>query len=214
MFDKLYCFIFNKPYFDCVIRKNGIKVGELIQKEPNAIKGGDICLISKKFKMAWFKPISPMYFRPVNSTDESKISNDEKLLSKSSGIIFVDGNRFFCVLDMENAIPLYEEISVLSETQNADLIVKVTTKSTLKCDASEIKKKGHTGKAPDGMPVRLKPLDFIPAMLFELLNANFVTLVMQKPKSKYEELVPVFLAAIIMIGFLVWYVTANGIVHI
>ena len=210
---KFIYFIRNKTYFDAIIRENGIQIGEIVQVEPNNLKGGDFALISKSLNKAWFKPFN---FSIDNLTDDEvekvfniKREEVEKLTDKiKSSILYVDGKRIVCLLDMNDAIPLYEEKN--TSTESGEFLNKITETIKLKEDKEKEKR---NKKVKTGMPVRLKEIGILPSMLAELLNAHMVTQMNSMPKSKYAELAPVLIIGIIVIGVIFYLVITSGSLH-
>ena len=210
---KFIYFVRNKTFFDAVIRENGIQIGEIIQMEPNNLKGGDFSLISYSLKKAWYKPFN---FSTTNLTDDEieKIFNMsrgdvEKLTDNiKSSILYVDGKRIVCVLDMDDGIPLYEEKFTSSEEEG--YLIKQTSIIKLKEDKAIERR---IKKVKSGMPVRLKEIGILPAMLFELLNAHMVTQMNSLPKSKYAELAPVLIVLVLVLGALGYLAITSGSIH-
>jgi hypothetical protein len=117
-------------------------------------------------------------------------------------LLFIDGKKFVCVLDVEEAIPLYEDVT--TSTIEDGIFIKKTTVTKLKEDKNEQKKVGGKVKQKTGMPIKLKEIGIIPSMLFEMLQGNAVIQVNSKPPSKYEALAPVFIVLVIVLGVVLW----------
>jgi hypothetical protein len=211
---KFIYFVRNKTYFNAIVRENGIQIAEIVQAEPNNIKGGDFAIISSSLNKAWFKPFN---FSVDNLTDEEilKIFNMkreevEKLTDKiKSSILYVDGKRIVCLLDMNDAIPLYED-KYISIDSSSEFFVKTTETIKLLEDKEKEKK---VRKVKSGLPVRLKEIGILPSMLFELLNAHMVTQMNSMPKSKWAELAPVLIVMVIVIGVIFYLVVTSGAIH-
>lgn len=210
---KFIYFIRNKTYFNAIVRENGIQIAEIVQVEPNNLKGGDFSLISYSLNKAWYKPFN---FSVNNLTDDEiklifNMSREdvEKLTDNiKSSILYVDGKRIVCLLDVNDAIPLYEEKFISSES--TDYFIKTTEIIKFKEDKEKEKR---IKKVKSGMPIRLKEIGILPAMLFELLNAHMVTQMNSLPKSKYAELAPVLIVLIIVLGAIAYLVVTSGSIH-
>lgn len=192
--NKFYYWIFNKSYYEAILRENGNKIGILVQAEPNKIKGGEYFLISRSLKKAWLKPL-PNH-------------------KETGEILYTDGKRFVCIADIETAILCSEE---KSNSINAEKII-IENKEVIK--VSEIieptikdKNKGITIKNyKTGKTIVLSqdaPVN--PSMLFELLEGAFVTQTASVPKSKWEELKWVFITLIIVAGVVLWQLISSGV---
>jgi hypothetical protein len=180
---KLFYWIFNKSYYEAIIRENGNKIGVIIQKEPNNIKGGDAFLISRGLKKAWLKPYPN---------------------KKESGeILYTDGKKFICIVDIENSIPFTEEKTIVTTTSK----YLIQTKEIIKFTEEKIPNRAlKTGKGivlDNDIPVA-------PSLLFELLEGIFVTQTASVPKSKWEELKWVFIVLIIVAGIVLWNLISSG----
>lgn len=211
---KFIYFVMNKTYFNAIIRENGIQIGEIVQVEPNNLKGGDFALISHSLNKAWYKPFN---FSVDNLTDDeikvifnmTRNEVEKRTDNIKSSILYVDGKRIVCLLDVNDAIPLYEEKFISTDT-NSEFYVKTTETIKLKEDKENEKR---TRKIKSGMPVRLKEIGILPSMLAELLNAHMVTQMNSLPKSKYAELAPVLIVMIIVIGVIAYLVVTSGSIH-
>ena len=208
---KFMYFIRNKAYFNATIRANGIKVGEIIQIEPNNLEGGDFLLISKKFKKAWFKPYN---LNLDNLTDDEvfkifgKKREDIDLSALKSAVVYINGKEINCIVDVNDGIPLYEDS--VSSTETSDYLIKTVTKTILKEEKD--KTKGNK-KVKTGLPIRLKEIGILPSMLFELANGNAVRQMNATPKSKFEALAPVFIAVVIAIVAIAYILVNSGAIH-
>lgn len=191
--NKFYYWIFNKSYYEVVLRENGNKIGILVQQEPNKIKGGDYFLVSKSLKRAWLKPISN---------------------KKETGeILYTDGKKFVCIADMENSIICSEEKRSIIKAEKLTIkneeFIKFTEiiEPVIDDNKKEIKitnySTGRTITLSQDMPVA-------PALLFELLEGVFVTQTAAVPKSKWEELKWVFIVLILVSGFVIWQLITSG----
>lgn len=212
---KFIYFVRNKTYFHAIIRENGIQIAELVQVEPNNIKGGDFSLISKSLNKAWYKPFN---FSVNNLTDEEikSIFNKnrtevEKLTDNiKSSILYVDGKRIVCLLDMNDAIPLYEDKYTNKDSESNKYLIKTTEIIKLKEDK---KAESRVKEVKTGMPVRLKEIGILPSMLMQLLNAHMVTQMNSSPKSKWAELGPALIVLFIVLGALGYVALTSGAIH-
>lgn len=188
-FLKFYFWLFNKSYYDAIIRENGVKVGHIIQQEPNDIKGGGFCLISKSLKKAWLKPIP------------------EKEIETGS-LLYSDGKIFTVLLDMADSCPLVEEKTIVVES--GKFINKITEKTTLKNDT--------TAKSGNGKAVRMHKNEKctfkeMPSFLYDLIQGHFVDLTMQTPKTKWEELKWAIIAGVIGLVVIGWMLISSGTIN-
>lgn len=93
---ELYYYIAGIPYFVVYVTQNNRKVNRFIQKAVTKEKGTDLFLVSKKLKLAWWKP--------------------------EATSIIIDGLKFMCFMRMDNAIPL--KIVSIKEYDSSEYIIK------------------------------------------------------------------------------------------
>jgi len=193
-FNKFYYWIFNKSYYEGIIRENGIKIGSIIQCEPNNIKGGDNFLISRSLKKVWVKPIPNK--------------------RESGEILYNDGKKFVCILDVEKSIPCAEEKTIIVNAEKIIIenkeqikfteVIQPIVKDKEKITTIKNYKTGKSVLLSQDMPVT-------PSLLFELLESHFVIQTASVPKTKWEELKWVFIALIIVSGIVLWSFINSGV---
>lgn len=188
-FLKFYYWMFDKSYYDAIIRENGVKIGHIIQKEPNDIKGGDFALISKSLKKAWLKPIP-------GKEDET------------GSILYNNGKVFTVILDTIDACPTIEEKMLVVES--GKLFNKTIEQTTTKIDTN---KKSGSGKAVKVTKNNKTEFKEMPSFLYDLIQAHFLDLTMQVPKSKWEELKWAAIAGVIGLVLIGWMLISSGSIN-
>lgn len=173
---ELYYWIFNIPYYKVLVVKDMEKIKEIVQRVTTSEKGKDIAIIDTSLKMAWW--IVPE-------------------------LCFRDGKKFLMTVDLENAIPLIEDIKVITE---GDLFIKEINISRLTKSPVKVGDIEKSGKAK-----RFVEIYFPPTMLFQKINAHFVTKVMSNPPSKWEELKMPLIALVIGIVVIFWMILNSGV---
>jgi hypothetical protein len=113
----------------------------------------------------------------------------------------IDGLKFITFVDINNAIPL----KIVSETvyESGEYFIKEIKRQT-------ITKAGEPSK--DGKPLRTVEISFPPTLLYQKVEASFVKQIMSEPPNKFEELKWVFIAGILVFGFIAWQLLSSGII--
>lgn len=187
MIDKvfaLYWDFLQIPYYKVFVLKDGIVVKVFNQKAIDKQDGSNIALIDKTDKMCWW-------------------INRSHLKHKS---------RFMFFVDINNAIPL-----VVTSTQKTSellngLVIKEVKTTSFKIDKSKKEKiEKETKKQLDGKPFTFVEIAYPPTRFYQDIEANFVTKILSKPKSKWEELAPVLIVIVLVVAFLFWqYIGSKG----
>ena len=180
MMDKiteLLCYIQNKPYFVVYVLSNGRRVKRFIQIAADKEKATDLFLINKTLKSAWWKP-------------------------DADGIV-IDGLKFICFVDLNNAIPLIiqEETDIKSD----EIITTITKKTIVKEDIAKQKSNPKSGKVK-----KFVEITFPPTVLFQKVEAHFIKEILSIPPNKNEWMTYVFIAAILVLGVLGWVYMNKG----
>jgi hypothetical protein len=176
MFDSFYRFywwIFNIPYYSVVIVQDMEKIKTIIQKVTDGKQGKDIAIVDRKLKRAWWK-IPELCFR--------------------------DGKKFIMYCDLDNAIPLVEDIKV--ETSGGIIIKRVTITRLKNTPIFDIKK---------GKPKEFSEITFPPTSLFMLIDGHFVKQIGSKPPSVWEEKKWTIIGVALVIALIVYMLLASGI---
>lgn len=159
VFTEAYYWIMNTPYYKMTVVKDMERIKTIIQKVTDTEKGKDIAIIDRGLKMAWWK---------------------------MPELCFRDGKKFLGYLDIENAVPLIEDIKV--ET-SGNLFIKEISITRL------TQSKTEAGLGKSGKPKKFIEIFFPPTLLFQKCEAHFVKEVLKNPESKWAELKWVFIAA-------------------
>ena len=114
----------------------------------------------------------------------------------------IDGLKFLTLVDIANAIPLRFERETIIET--GEYINKETTKAKITVNKTKIKKEN------DGKPLRTVEIQFPPSLLYQKVEAHFVKEIQSVPPSKWDELKWVFIAGILVVGFIAWQIISSG----
>lgn len=156
-----YYWIFNIPYYKVLVVKDMEKVKYIIQKVATTEKGKDIAIIDRPLKMAWWT-LPELCFR--------------------------DGKKFLMTVDIDNAIPLVEDIKVITQGNLfiKEISISRLTKAPVRAGDPE----------PSGKPKRFVEIYFPPTMLFQKIEAHFIKETLKNAPSKWEELKWVFIAMI------------------
>lgn len=165
-----YYWIFNIPYYKVLVVKDMEKIKYIIQKVSTTEKGKDIAIIDRPLKMAWWT-LPELCFR--------------------------DGKKFLMTVDIDNAIPLVEDIKVITE---GNLFIKEISISRL------TRAPVRPGEQPtSGKPKRFVEIYFPPTLLFQKIEAHFVKETLKNQPSKWEELkwaIIAGFAALVIIAYL------------
>ena len=174
-------FITAKPYFVTYVLKNGRKIQRFIQGAASKEKGTDVFLISKSLECAWFKPDKPV----------------------------IDGLKFLCFVDINNAIPLSFETETEIETTDNTIKEKrvLIIKENLEKQKSNKKEKGIENT---GRPEQLSEIPFPPNVLFQKVDGFFIKQILTAPENKNQWLMWVLIVAILVFGFIFFTATSGG----
>jgi len=172
---EVYYWIFNIPYYKVLVVKDMEKIKYIIQKVSTTEKGKDIAIIDRPLKMAWWT-LPELCFR--------------------------DGKKFLMTVDIDNAIPLVEDIKVITEGEMfiKEINISRLTKAPIK--VGDIEK---SGKAK-----RFVEIYFPPTLLFQKINAHFVKETLSNPPSKWEELKYAIIAGVIGIVIIFYMLIQSG----
>ena len=173
--NEIYYWIFNIPYYKVMVVRDMEKIKYIVQKVATSEKGMDIAIIDRQLKMAWW------------------------IMEE---LAFRDGKKFILTVDIENAIPLIEDIKVITSGNTFVKEVSITRLSKAPIKIGEYEKSGK--------PKRFTELYFPPAVLFEKINAHFVKEVIKMQPSKWEELKTAIIAGVIGLIIIVYMVLQSG----
>lgn len=109
----------------------------------------------------------------------------------------IDGLKFITYVNLDNAIPL----KIKTETKYTDNALTIKQEKILKISEDEDKQKIQY---KDGKPVEFVEISFPPTILFQKVEALFVKEILAQPPSKWEEMKWVFIALILVGGFILW----------
>jgi hypothetical protein len=172
---ELYYWVFNIPYYKVMVVKDMEKIKEIVQKVTSTEKGLDIAIIDRPLKMAWWT---------------------------MPEVCFRDGKKFLMTVDIENAIPLVEDIKVITEGEMfiKEISISRLTKAPIK--VGDIEK---SGKAK-----RFIEIYFPPTLLFQKVNAHFVKETLSNPPSKWEEMKWAIIAGVVGMVAIVYLFLQSG----
>lgn len=173
-------YVTSQPYFVVYVVSHGRKVKRFLQLAASKEKGANEFLINKSLKCAWSKP--------------------------DSDSVIIDGLKFLCFVDLNNAIPL--KITSETSTDTGDIFNKITTVTTIELDKEKVN--GTTGE-----PLSLAEIRFPPTIMFQKIEASFVKLILSSPTDKNEWLMWVLIVALVVFGIIgyVWFSSQGGGVH-
>lgn len=172
---EFYYWIFNIPYYKVLIVKDMEKIKYITQKVASTEKGLDIAIIDRPLKMAWWM-LPELCFR--------------------------DGKKFLMTCDIDNAVPLVEDIKVITEGEMfiKEISISRLTKAPIK--VGDIEKSGKAKKFVE--------IYFPPTLLFQKINAHFVKETLSNPPSKWEELKVALIAGVIGIVIIFYMLFQSG----
>lgn len=173
--NEIYFWVFNIPYYKVTVVKDMEKIKEIVQKVATTEKGKDIAIIDRSLKMAWWK-LPELCFR--------------------------DGKKFLMFVDIDNAIPLVEDIKVITE---GNLFIKEMSIARLTKAQIRVGDIEKSGKAK-----RFVEIYFPPTLLFQKINAHFVKETLSNPPSKWEELKYAIIAGFIALVAIVYLFLQSG----
>lgn len=115
----------------------------------------------------------------------------------------IDGLKFITYADLSNAIPLIFEKETIYESTDY-----VTTKIEVVTTKEDMVKQIERG-IKDGMPDKLVEIHYPPDLLYETVEAHFVTKILTPPPDKFDFLNWKWII-IIGIGLIAWYYLNGG----
>ena len=115
----------------------------------------------------------------------------------------IDGLKFITFVDLNNAIPLRIETETVYEDN--EWIVKENKKVIVSEDIEKQKLNKKSGKS-----LSLIEISFPPTLLFQKVEAHLVKEILSIPESQWEQLKWVFIAGIIVAGFIGWQLINSG----
>ena len=146
----------------------------------------------------------------IQLADSKQKGEDFFLISKSLKCSWwkpsypvIDGQKFLTFVDLNNAIPLKFEQVI--EYEDTEYFVKETKKINISEDVEKQFKNKKNGK-----PLELVEISFPPTLLFQKVEAHFVKEILSLPPDKWEQLKWVFIAGIIVVGFVAWQLMSSG----
>lgn len=175
--NEMYYYLTGKPYFVVYVVSNSRRVKKFIQLASSKQKGEDFFLINQSLKCSWWKPETPI----------------------------LDGLKFICFVDLNNAIPLRIEKEIVYTDD--EWFIKEQQKITITEDIEKQKINKKSGKS-----LNLIEISFPPTLLFQKVEAHFVKETLSTPPNKWDELKWVFIVGLLVVGFLGWqYISSRGI---
>jgi hypothetical protein len=174
----MYYWLFNKPYYKVTILKDMEKIKNIIQLVASTEKGKDIAIIDKSLKRAWW--IMPE-------------------------VCFRDGKKFLMHCDIDNAVPLVEDVKIIT---SGNLFIKEITITRLRKAAIEQGQKETSGK-----PIKFSGAEFPPTLLYEKISAYFVTQTVKPAPNVWEEKKWVFIAVAGAFVVIVYLILQSGILN-
>jgi hypothetical protein len=175
---EMYYWLFNKPYFKVMIVKDMEKIKTIIQLVASTEKGKDVAIIDKSLKRAWW--IMPE-------------------------VCFRDGKKFLMTCDIDNAVPLVENIKIIT---TGNLFLKEITITRLR--RAQVK---QGDKQTTGKPIKFVGAEFPPSLLFEKLGAFFVTQTVKPAPNAWEEKKWVFIGFAAALVIVVYLVLQSGVLQ-
>jgi hypothetical protein len=175
---EMWYWLFNVSYYKVTIVKDMEKIKTLIQKVASTEKGKDIAIIDKSLKRAWW--IMPE-------------------------VCFRDGKKFLMMCDIDNAVPLVEDIKIIT---TGNRFLKEITITRLRRAGVKAGEEKTTGK-----PIRFVGAEFPPTLLFEKTAAFFVKETIKPAPNAWEEKKWIFISAFIALVVLGYLVLQSGILQ-
>jgi hypothetical protein len=172
---ELYYWVFNTPYYKVLVVKDMEKIKYIVQKVATTEKGEDIAIIDRPLKMAWWT-LPELCFR--------------------------DGKKFLMTVDIENAIPLVEDIKVITEGNMFIKEISIARLTKAPIRVGDIEKSGKAKKFVE--------IYFPPTLLFQKINAHFVKETLSNPPSKWEELKVAIIAGVIGVVIIFYMLFQSG----
>ena len=140
----------------------------------------------------------------VKGEDFFLISKELKCAWWKPDTPIIDGLKFKTFVDLNNAVPLKIE----EEYSYTDSTFVIKEEKTIKVSEDMEKQKKNL---KSGKPVTFTEISFPPTLLFQKVEAHFVKQIMSTPPSKWEELKWVFIVGLLVLGFIIWNISVNGI---
>jgi len=181
IFDKflqIYWWIFNKPYYKVTIVKDMEIIKTIVQRVDATERGRDIAIIDTSLKMAWW------------------------LMPE---VCFRKGNVFLMTVDIENAVPLVEDIKIITQGDIfiREISIKRLTKAPLQVGGVE-----KSGKAKKFVEVY-----FPPTLLFEKTKAFMVKQVMAEPPNAWAEKKWAIIGVAALVVVAIFLVLQSGVLN-
>jgi hypothetical protein len=173
-----YYWIFNTPYYRVTVVKDMEVIKTLIQRVTDVKKGKDVAIIDPKLKMAWW--IMPE-------------------------VCFRSGKKFIMYVDIENAVPLVEDIKVIT---TGDIFIKEISIKRLTNAPITLGDVEKSGKAK-----RFVEIYFPPALLFVKLRGHFITETMSDPPSLWDDKKEAIIAICIAMVIIAYMVLNSGVLN-
>ena len=112
----------------------------------------------------------------------------------------IDGLQFITFVDINNAIPL--KIEDTTEYETGEFFTKEIKTSIVTKDESK--------KSGNGKPKKIVEISLPTALLYQMIEAHFVKEIQSVPPSKWEEQKWIWIAAILVFGFIIWQFMSSG----
>lgn len=173
---ELMYYIQSKPYYVVYVTKNGRRIKRFIQLAASNKNGEDVFLVCNPLKSAWFKP-------------------DAKA-------IIIDGLKFLCFMDVDNAIPLRFEES--TEIITGDIINKEVKKITIKEDMDKQKQNLKSGKSQN-----IVEITFPPTVLHQMIEAHFIKKILSVDRQTNDYVFWIIIVCLIAFG-IIGYIWLKG----
>lgn len=114
-----------------------------------------------------------------------------------------DGKKILIQVNINNALPLVFENSELVIAEN--LFIKNCKKTTIKIDDKII---ANIDKE-SGLPIKMTELTYPPTVLYQAIDANFVTKILARPPNKWEWLSLPIIVTVIVFAFVLYVFVIN-----
>jgi hypothetical protein len=174
--NEAWYWITNTPYYKVMVVRDMERIKYIVQKVATNEKGKDIAIIDRGLKKAWW--IFDEY-------------------------CFRDGKKFLMTVDIENAVPLVEEIKVITEGNMFIKEVSISRLTKAPIKMGEIEK--------SGMPKKFVEIYFPPTLLYEKLDAHFLTQILKGQPNVWEEKKMAIIAGVIGFVIIVYLILSSGI---
>jgi len=173
-----YYWIWNTPYYKVTVVKDMEVIKSIIQKVASTQKGKDIAIIDTKLRCAWWT---------------------------MPEVCFRSGKKFLMYVDLENAVPLVEDIKIVTtgDVFIKEISIRRLTNAPLKLGDVE-----KSGKAK-----RFVEIYFPPTLLFEKIRGHFVKETIADPPSVWEEKKEAIIACAIAAVIIVYLILNSGVLN-